>query len=119
MSTLDYLINDRPSLRLRFLQPGHTPRHGATRVTEVVAHPLSGLPPTLDTPFESGTLFLATLDAHRLSPSAIWTLDQLIRLLDRRKAASRERQRRGWHGVVRGAGGLRATTCAARPTTAS
>ncbi|WP_216590343.1 helix-turn-helix domain-containing protein [Streptomyces brasiliscabiei] len=99
MPTLDYLINDRPSLRLRFLQPGHAPRHGATRVTEVVARPLSGPPPAaLDTPFESGTLFLTVLDATgpassaapeppALSPSAVRALDHLIRLLARRKAA--------------------------------
>lgn len=100
MPTLDYLINDRPALGLRFLQPGHVSRHGATRVTEVVTRPLAEPPPTLDTPFENGTLYLAVLptpDAPLPSPPDIRApdiraldiraLDHLIRLLARHKAA--------------------------------
>ncbi len=92
LPTLDYLINERRQLRLRFLQPGHAPRHGATRVAEVVARPLTEAPHTLadlsaDTPFENGTLFLVTLDTPRPTPAHVRTLDHLIRLLDRRKAA--------------------------------
>lgn len=92
MPTLDYLINERQQLRLRFLQPGHASRHGATRVTEVVARPLTEAPHTLgdlaaDTPFEDGTLFLVTMDTPRPTPAHLRALDHLIRLLDRRKAA--------------------------------
>ncbi|WP_215448302.1 helix-turn-helix domain-containing protein [Streptomyces sp. ATCC 21386] len=91
MPTLDYLINEQ-QLRLRFLQPGHASRHGATRVTEVVARPLTEAPHTLgdlaaDPPFEDGTLFLVTLDTPRPTPAQLRALDHLIRLLDRRKAA--------------------------------
>ncbi|MDX3134980.1 helix-turn-helix domain-containing protein [Streptomyces europaeiscabiei] len=92
MPTLDYLINERPPLCLRFLQPGHASRYGETRVTEVVARPLTELPDTLgvpstDTLFENGTLFLATLDPPRLSQAGARKLDHLIRLLERREAA--------------------------------
>ncbi|MBD9702973.1 hypothetical protein [Streptomyces caniscabiei] len=47
MPTLDYLINEREQLRLRFLQPGHASRHGVTRVAEVVVRPLREAPPTI------------------------------------------------------------------------
>ncbi|MDX2530366.1 hypothetical protein [Streptomyces europaeiscabiei] len=92
MSTLDYPINERPSPCLRFLRPGAASRYGATRVTEVVARPLTELPDTLGapcagTPFENRTLFLATLDPHRLAQAGARTLDHLIRLLERREAA--------------------------------
>ncbi|MFF9774913.1 helix-turn-helix domain-containing protein [Streptomyces sp. NPDC013978] len=95
MPTLDYLINERRQLRLSFLQPGHASRHGATRIAEVVARPLTEAPHTLGDlsahtpfePFESGTLVLVTLDAPRPTPAHIRTLDHLIRVLDRRKAA--------------------------------
>jgi hypothetical protein len=98
--TLDYLINERPPLRLRFLQPGHASRYGATRVTEVVPRPLTELPRTSPDPstdasigastgpsFENGTLFLVTLDTPRPSPADVRTLDRLIRLLGRHRAA--------------------------------
>ncbi|WP_338896757.1 helix-turn-helix domain-containing protein [Streptomyces sp. TG1A-60] len=82
------MTNERPQLRLRFLQPGHASRHGATRVTDVVARPLSEPPHVLTgSSFEHGTLFLATLDTPHLSRPTVQTLDQLIRLLDRRGAA--------------------------------
>ncbi|MBE4775632.1 helix-turn-helix domain-containing protein [Streptomyces caniscabiei] len=95
MPTLYYLINEREQLRLRFLQPGHASRHGATRVAEVVVRPLREAPHTLgalsaDTPFEpfeDGTLFLVTLDTPGPTPAHVRVLDHLIRLLDRRKAA--------------------------------
>ncbi|UUU31809.1 PucR family transcriptional regulator [Streptomyces sp. CA-210063] len=88
MPTLDYLINERPPLRLRFLQPGHASRHGATRVTEVVVRPVTELSRTLtDSSFESGTLFLVTLDAPQPSRAAVQALDHVIRLLNRGKAA--------------------------------
>ncbi|MFF6786317.1 helix-turn-helix domain-containing protein [Streptomyces sp. NPDC012510] len=82
------MINDRPPLRLRFLQSGHASRYGATRVTDVVVRPLTELPPVLTgSSFETGTLFLATLDTPQLSRAGVQTLDHLIRLLGSRKAA--------------------------------
>lgn len=88
MPTLDYLINERPPLRLRFLQPGHASRYGATRVTEVVVRSVTELSPMLTgSSFESGTLFLVTLDTPQPSRAAVQALDHVIRLLDRRKAA--------------------------------
>ncbi|MDW8808493.1 helix-turn-helix domain-containing protein [Streptomyces scabiei] len=91
MPTLDHLINERP-LRLRFLQPGHAARYGANRVTEVVARPLADPPHPLgdlsaDTPFDGGTLFLATLSTPGPTRADLRTLDHLIRLLARRKAS--------------------------------
>lgn len=91
LPTLEYLINER-RLRLRFLQPGHAARYGPNRVTEVVAHPLADPPHPLgdlsvDTPFDSGTLFLATLSTPGPTRAHLRTLDHLIRLLARRKAS--------------------------------
>ncbi|MBP5891858.1 PucR family transcriptional regulator [Streptomyces sp. LBUM 1483] len=91
MPTLDHLIDERP-LRLRFLQPGHAARYGANRVTEVVARPLADPPHPLgdlsaDTPFADGTLFLATLSTPGPTRAHLRALDQLIRLLARRKAS--------------------------------
>ncbi|MDX3522152.1 helix-turn-helix domain-containing protein [Streptomyces scabiei] len=91
MPTLDHLINER-RLRLRFLQPGHAARYGANRVTEVVARPLADPPHPLgdlsaDTPFDGGTLFLATLSTPGPTRTHLRTLDHLIRLLARRKAS--------------------------------
>ncbi|MGW0844912.1 helix-turn-helix domain-containing protein [Streptomyces sp. NPDC002787] len=82
------MINERPALRLRFLQPGHASRYGATRVTDVVARPVTEPPhPLGDSSFENGTLFLVTLDTPQLSRTGVQTLDHLIRLLARDKAA--------------------------------
>ncbi|MFE7763749.1 helix-turn-helix domain-containing protein [Streptomyces sp. NPDC057438] len=92
MPTLDYLINERQRLRLRFLQPGHASRYGATRVTEVVTHPLPDPPHppgdlAVDAPADSGTLFLVTLSTPGPTRAHLRALDHLIRLLARRKAA--------------------------------
>ncbi|UUU24070.1 PucR family transcriptional regulator [Streptomyces sp. DSM 40750] len=88
MPTLDYLINERPPLRLRFLQPGHASRYGATRVTEVVVRPVTELSRMLTgSSSESGTLFLVTLDTPQPSRAAVQALDHVIPLLGRRKAA--------------------------------
>jgi sugar diacid utilization regulator len=90
LPTLDHLIDERP-LRLRFLQPGHAARYGANKVTEVVARPLADPPHPLgdlsaDTPFDGGTLFLVTLSTPGPTRAHLRALDQLIRLLARRKA---------------------------------
>ncbi|WP_246204188.1 helix-turn-helix domain-containing protein [Streptomyces tailanensis] len=82
------MINDSPRLRLRFLQPGHGPRFGTTRVTEVVVRPVSDLPHALtDSSIENGTLFLVPLDSPQPSRATDRTIEHLIRLLARRKAA--------------------------------
>ncbi len=88
LPTLEYLINDSPRLRLRFLQPGHSSRFGGTRVTEVVVRPVSDLPHALtDSSIENGTLLLVSLDSPHPSRATDRTIEHLIRLLARRKAA--------------------------------
>ncbi|WEH16122.1 helix-turn-helix domain-containing protein [Streptomyces sp. VNUA24] len=92
MPTLDYLINERQRLLLRFLQPGHASRYGATRVTEVVTRPLPDPPHppgdlAADAPAGSGTLFLVTLSTPGPTRAHLRALDHLIRLLAGHKAA--------------------------------
>ncbi|TQE38899.1 PucR family transcriptional regulator [Streptomyces ipomoeae] len=88
MPTLEYLIKERPQLRLRFLQPAHSSRFGPTRVTEVVARPMADLQHGLaDSSTGNGTLFLVSLDTSAPSRPTAQALDHLIRLLARHKAA--------------------------------